>query len=140
MARQDPSEEINAALTALIGRAESVLDVGCGAGVNGMIARRAGSRVTGIEPNPALAARARNLLEEVLELDPSNSEQVMRALGDRRFDLILMADILGKPKRPAELIASFARFLPPEGRLGVSARNRGVWPRKLGLANEELGL
>ena len=34
MARQEPQEEVNAALAALIGRPETVLDVGCGAGVN----------------------------------------------------------------------------------------------------------
>jgi SAM-dependent methyltransferase len=139
MARQDPSEEVNAALAALIGRPRTVLDVGCGAGVNGMIARTNGARVTGVEHVPELAARARLLLDEVIELDPSDAEAAMKALGDRRFDLVLLPDVVERSARPAEVIATFSRFVAPEGRMIVSARNREVWPVKLGFANERIG-
>jgi SAM-dependent methyltransferase len=139
MARQDPQEEVNAALAALIGRPEAVLDVGCGNGMNGMVARQTGARVTGIEHDAALAKRARLLLNEVLELDPTDPAKVAAALGDRRFDLVLVPDLLERCARPAEVISTFSRYVAPEGRLVVSARNREVWPVKLGLADERIG-
>lgn len=139
MARQDPKEEVNAALAALIGRPEAVLDVGCGTGMNGMVARQSGAKVTGLEHDPALAKRARLLLDEVFELDPSDADAVARALGDRRFDLVLVPDLIERCARPGEVIAAFAKYVAPEGRLIVSARNREVWPMKLGLADERIG-
>ena len=139
MARQDPREEGNAAVAALIGRPRTVLDVGCGTGANGMGARATGAFVTGVEHDPALAARAKRVLDEVIDVDPDDAKAVTSALGDRRFDLILMPDILERCARPAEVIQTFARFLATEGRLIVSARNREVWPVRLGLANESIG-
>lgn len=140
MARQDPSEEVNAALSTLIGRPQTVLEVGCGTGVNGMVARMTGARVTGIEPDPARAARARLLLDEVIEASPEDGDAVARALGDRRFDLVLIPDYLERTDRPADVVQSAARFVADEGRLIVSARNREVWPVKLGLGDERIGL
>ncbi|MBK7581268.1 MAG: methyltransferase domain-containing protein [Myxococcales bacterium] len=139
MARQDPKEEVNAALAALIGRPEAVLDVGCGTGMNGMVARTTGARVTGLEHDPVLAKRAGLLLDEVFELDPTDPAAVARALGERRFDLVLIPDLIERCARPADVVQAFAKYVAPEGRLIVSARNREVWPVKLGLANESIG-
>lgn len=139
MARQAVHEEINATLAALIGRPESVLDVGCGTGVNGMVAKQTGARVTGIEDRPELAGRARGLLDELIDVDPTDAAAVARALRDRRFDLILVPDLLERCERPGEVISTFARYLAPEGRLLLSARNSEAWPVKLGLADERIG-
>jgi SAM-dependent methyltransferase len=139
MARQDPSEEVNAALAALIGRPESVLDLGCGAGVNGMAARTGGAHVVGVEPDEGLATRARQLLDEVFEIDPADADALARALGDRRFDVVLVPDYLERTERPGDVIRNAARFVAPEGRMLVSARNREVWPVRLGLADERIG-
>jgi len=139
MARQDPSEEVNAALAALIGRPKSVLDLGCGAGANGMMARSGGAHVVGVEPHGGLATRAKQVLDEVLELDPADSDALARALGDRRFDLVLVPDYLERTDRPGDVIANAAHYVAHEGRLLVSARNREVWPVRLGLADARIG-
>lgn len=139
MARQAVHEGINATLAALIGRPANVLDVGCGTGMEGSVAKRTGARVTGIEDRPELAARARRLLDEVLEIDPTDSSAVAAALGARQFDLVLVPDLLERCERPAEVVATYARHLAPEGRLLLSARNSEVWPVKLGLADERIG-
>ncbi len=139
MASQDLSEEINAAIASLIGRPGTVLEVGAGAGVHGMVARMTGAKVTGVERDPALAARAKLALDEVLEVDPDDADALGRALGDRRFDLVLVPDLLEKSSRPADLVASIARFIAPEGRMIVSVRNRESWPMRFGLASADIG-
>src|SRR5690349_433184 len=108
MSRQHSAEEINPALIAMIGRPRTVLDVGCGAGVNGMVARQAGAEVLGIESEPHLAERAARVLNGVLSLDPENDAAVKSGLGDRRFDLILMPDILERCADPRALVTRFA--------------------------------
>ena len=62
-------EEINIGISRAIGRPRTVLDVGCGLGLNGAVAKLVGATVVGIESDVANAARARRLLDEVLELD-----------------------------------------------------------------------
>jgi SAM-dependent methyltransferase len=139
MNRQDRSGEINAAIASLIGRPATVLEVGAGSGIHGMLAKNAGAKVTGIESDPELAARASVLLDEVLELDPENAHALENALGDRRFDLVLVPDLIEKSSRPAELLANVARFVGPEGRLIASVRNKESWPLRFGIASSEIG-
>lgn len=137
--RQHSADEINPALSAVIGRPRTVLDVGCGAGVNGMVARRAGADVFGIESEPQLAERAARVLNGVLPVDPEDDDAVRSALGDRRFDLILMPDILERCADPAEMVTRFAHYLAPEGRLAASAFNRSAWPVRLGADSPRIG-
>ncbi|HEV8247608.1 MAG TPA: methyltransferase domain-containing protein, partial [Polyangiaceae bacterium] len=139
MHAQRPSTEINPALMALAGRPRTVLDVGCGAGVGSLFARRAGARVTGIERSAPLSAQARVLLDEVHGIDPANLHAVEIALGERRFDLITMPDILERTDDPAGLVRNYVRYLEPGGRLIVSARNPKAWPVRAGVAGPQIG-
>jgi precorrin-6B methylase 2 len=116
-----------------------VLDVGCGAAVHGMVARRTGAHVTGLEKDPELAERAKRVLDRVFCLDPSDSVAVAGALGEARFDLILVAGMLERSESPGELLRSFGEYLEPEGRLVWSVRNREAWTVRLGLQHPELG-
>ena len=125
-------EEIRA-LVALIGRPRTVLDVGCGVGLNGACARRLGAAVTGIEINAAAAAQARQRLDEVLELDITDDVDVRRQLSGRRFDLILFADVLEHLPDPGAVLARFAALLTDGGRVIVSVPNVAAWPVRLGL-------
>lgn len=136
---QSPSTEINPALMALAGRPRTVLEVGSGGGVNSLVTRRFGARVTGIEGNPELAERTRHLLDEVIAHDPANFAAVDAALGERRFDVVMMPDILERTPDPVALVRHYARYVEREGRLLVAARNPKAWPVKLGLVRPELG-
>jgi len=139
MPAQLPSTEINPALMALVGRPRSVLDVGCAAGIHSLFGRRSGARVTGIEGNPELAEQASRLLDEVHQLDPEDAGAVAAALGERRFDLILMPDILERSRDPAAVVRRFAPYLAPEGRLIASARSSQAWPVRLHMARASIG-
>ncbi|WP_437682824.1 methyltransferase domain-containing protein [Sorangium sp. So ce131] len=126
-------EEVNRALVSAAGRPRTVLDVGCGIGLNGAALKRAGARVTGIEVAPASLARARSALDEVVAADITSDAAVREALGDRRFDLILFADVL---EHTADPLAALRRFLPhleEDGHVIVSLPNVAAWPVRLGL-------
>jgi SAM-dependent methyltransferase len=139
MPLQEPSERLNAALAALIGRPRGVLDVGCAAGIHGMVARRTGAWVTGIEGDPELAGRAGRALDEVLQLDPEDRTAVAAALGERKFDLVIAADLLERARDPEGLLEFYARFVGEEGRLLVSLTNRDAWPVRLHADRPEAG-
>jgi SAM-dependent methyltransferase len=136
VSRRSPSHELNPALVALTGRPRSVLDVGAGAGVHGMVARRTGAYAVGIERNPD---PARLLLDEVVAVDPADLARVEAVLGERRFELVLMHDLADRADDPARLIEFYARYVEDEGRLIVSAFNREAWPVKLHLDASDIG-
>lgn len=137
--RRHPTDEVNAALAATIGRPSTVLDVGCGTGASGMAARAANARVVGLEPDSRLRERAKRVLSEVLDVNPADADAVRSALGDRRFELVILPDILERVDSPGDVVSRFAEYLEPEGRLVLSVRNRDAWPVRMKLRRPELG-
>jgi hypothetical protein len=104
-----------------------------------MVARHSGAHVLGIEREPELAERAARLLDGVFTVDPENDAAVEGALGDRRFDLILLPDILERCADPRALVSRFARYLEPEGRVAASVFNRAAWPVRLHMDSPRIG-
>jgi 2-polyprenyl-3-methyl-5-hydroxy-6-metoxy-1,4-benzoquinol methylase len=126
-------EEQNRALCGSLGRPRKVLDVGCGIGLNGAAAKRAGARVTGIEIVPASIARAREILDEVLSVDIDSDEAIRAALGEQRFDLILFADVLEHTPDPLAVLSRLLPYLEEDGHVILSLPNVAAWPVRLGL-------
>lgn len=133
------AEEANIALTSALGRPRTVLDVGCGLGLNGAVAKLSGAHVVGIENDARMAERANRLLDRVIELDPRDTEAVEHALGDAKFDLVIFPEILERVDDPGALLARYVRFLEPEGHVIVSLRNREAWTVALRMLSPELG-
>ncbi len=134
-----PLEETNVALLSALGRPRTVLDVGCGMGLNGAAAVAAGASVVGIEREGPRADRARRLLGEVLPLDPSDFDRVSQALGSRKFDVIMFADVLEYVDDPAAFVGRYLEHLEVEGRILISLRNRTSWNALLKITPPELG-
>jgi 2-polyprenyl-3-methyl-5-hydroxy-6-metoxy-1,4-benzoquinol methylase len=126
-------EEVNRALVSLLGRPRTVLDVGCGVGLNGAAAKRTGARVTGLEIVPRSIERARKVLDEVVSADITSDAAVRAALGGRRFDLIMFADVLEHTTDPRAVIERFLPYLEEDGQLIVSLPNVAAWTVRLGL-------
>jgi SAM-dependent methyltransferase len=134
-----PTDHLDVALASAFGRPRTLLDVGCGAGVKSMAARTSGTRVTGLEFDHALGERARRVLDEVFVVDPADEQSVRQVLGERRFDLVVLGDLLERADDPDRLVARFVRYLEPEGRVAVSLHNSEAWPVKWGLDAPRLG-
>jgi 2-polyprenyl-3-methyl-5-hydroxy-6-metoxy-1,4-benzoquinol methylase len=126
-------EEPNRALVASLGSPRTVLDVGCGVGLNGAAAKRRGARVTGIEIVAESARRARAVLDEVLEIDITRDEPVQRALDGRKFEVVLLGDVLEHVVDPASVLARLLPYVEDDGRVVVSLPNVAAWPVRLGL-------
>ncbi len=125
--------EENLAVVRSLGTPRTVLDVGCGIGLNGAAAKRTGAHVTGIETDPVALEQARRRLDEVIAVDITNDAAVRAALGERRFDLILFADVLEHVADPLAVLKRFLGYLGDEGHVLVSLPNVAAWTVRLGL-------
>jgi SAM-dependent methyltransferase len=90
---------------------ERILDLGCGDGVLTAQLAASGARVTGLEPDPRLAAAARGRGIEVLEQDAH------RPFGDALHDAIFSNAALHWMRDPQRVLDNAARALRPGGRL-----------------------
>ncbi len=97
-----------------------VLEIGCASGRTGeMLRRERGCRVTGVEPNPEIAACARERLDAVLQ----GELQSLHIEGS--FDLVIAADVLEHQGDPAEFLQLMWRCLRPGGQILLSTPNVG---------------
>jgi len=125
-------EEVNFELARAIGRPRTVLDVGCGRGLNGEIAHEKGAHAVGIEQWKPSADAARARLDEVIEADIEHDDST-NALGNRRFDLIIFGDVLEHTRDPLGVMERFLPFLEDGGHVIVSLPNVAAWTVRLGL-------
>ncbi len=111
--------------------APSVLDVGCGAGANAREIRRLAPEATivGIEPNADGARLARAAADEVFE---GTLERWLEAGDDRRFDAVLLSDVVEHIADPLSLLRKLNQH--PGTRVAawlVSVPNYAVWYNRL---------
>jgi 2-polyprenyl-3-methyl-5-hydroxy-6-metoxy-1,4-benzoquinol methylase len=105
--------------------AESVLDVGCGAGVFGRSLKRVrGCRVVGIELNDEAARQARQHLD--LVFCQSVDDVDFMELGC--FDVIVFNDVLEHLNDPWEILGRAKAALKPDGRIVASIPNVRFFP------------
>lgn len=90
---------------------ERILDLGCGDGALTARIAAAGAAVTGLEPDPAMAAAARARGLEVLERDAHEP------FGDGLYDAVFSNAALHWMRDPARVLGHAARALRPGGRL-----------------------
>lgn len=105
----------------LAGKGNDVLDIGCGEGFfASTIAKH--NRVVGIdfldEPEQRIA------FDQYIKADLENSLQdAVEQLGERKFDKILLPDVLEHLRFPERLLQDCYRYLNPNGMLLVSVPN-----------------
>jgi SAM-dependent methyltransferase len=123
-------EEVNYALAANIGKPRRVLDVGCGIGQNGAVARARGAYVVGIDSSAAALVKARQVLNEVYLTD-IESEQVLDVLSGQSFDLILFGDVLEHTASPLAVLRRISTLLQEGGHVIISVPNIVAWTIRL---------
>ena len=105
-----------------IGAGEAVLDLGCGAGFDLIVASRLvgpGGRVCGIDLTPEMVDKARQTLERAgvrnAEVRVAGAEAIPYA--DAAFDVVLSNGVLNLSPRKVTLLREIHRVLRPGGRL-----------------------
>lgn len=100
-----------------------MLDIGCATGSFGLALEAERScRVTGIEVDPEAAAKARSRGLEVVLADVQSS-RLADTVGGRRFDVVVLADVLEHLLEPRALLVQLHEVLQDGGRVLVSVPN-----------------
>jgi GT2 family glycosyltransferase/glycosyltransferase involved in cell wall biosynthesis/SAM-dependent methyltransferase/Flp pilus assembly protein TadD len=109
-------------LVALVPReAQTILDVGCGAGRMGeALKRRQRCRAVGIEKCADAAAEARGRLDEAIVADVEGDGL---DLSDRTFDCVVCGDVLEHLREPGRVLSRLAQHLTPDGTVVASLPN-----------------
>ena len=103
---------------------EDVLDVGCGAGTDSLVAAQmvAPGRVTGIDMTPEMLARARSAAAELgatnVEFVEGDVERL--PLGDASFDVVISNGVIDLIPDKAAVFSEIFRVLRPGGRLQIA--------------------
>ena len=128
-------EDVNWGLLRLWGERKDldVLDVGCGFATTSQHIAARGNRVTGIESSAEAVAVARSRVNEVVHADLQRLDEVKHVLGDRRFDVIIFADVLEHLAWPIGVLRGYLDLLKEGGRVIVSLPNVGLWSVRLSL-------
>jgi 2-polyprenyl-3-methyl-5-hydroxy-6-metoxy-1,4-benzoquinol methylase len=101
---------------------KNILDIGCGSGLLGKTIKTANKEavVFGIDYAEAAREAASKALDRYDTVDLDNQELPTY---DRKFDLIIIADVLEHLKRPDQLLARLHGVLAPQGIVLISVPN-----------------
>jgi 2-polyprenyl-3-methyl-5-hydroxy-6-metoxy-1,4-benzoquinol methylase len=123
-------EDVNWGLLRLWGNRKNldVLDVGCGFATTSQHIAKRSNRVTGIESSAEAVTVARTRITEVIHADLQN-----HMLGERRFDVIIFADVLEHLPWPIGVLRGYLDLLKDGGSVIVSLPNVGLWSVRLNL-------
>jgi 2-polyprenyl-3-methyl-5-hydroxy-6-metoxy-1,4-benzoquinol methylase len=106
----------------LVGRGQEVLDIGCGEGFFAAELKGDGNRVVGVDSIPSAQQDAS--LEQFISADlNAPPEAILREIGPRRFDRVLLLDVLEHLVEPERLLRAMAGTVKPNGRAVVSVPN-----------------
>ena len=105
--------------------AKTILEIGCASGVMGeLIKKRQNCVITGIDMNPVAVQKAVKRLDHVICGD---AFQVLPALPDQAYDLVIMADMLEHVVDTQRLLELVATKLSKAGKLIISVPNVRHW-------------
>ena len=109
-------------------RGRSVLEVGCGAGVDLARFAKGGADVTGVDLAPSAIELARaNFLQQGLQgrFEVADGEQL--PFPDNTFDLVYAHGVVQYTASPAQLVDECRRVIKPGGRAVFQVYNRVSW-------------
>lgn len=106
-----------------VGHGKRVLEVGCASGVQTQVLKeQLGCTVTGIEINPSAAADASKYCERIIVGDLETMD-LASELGDQKFDVIIIADVLEHLHDPLKVLLKLRDHLRVEGYVVASIPN-----------------
>jgi 2-polyprenyl-3-methyl-5-hydroxy-6-metoxy-1,4-benzoquinol methylase len=105
-----------------------VLDVGCGRGFLARAFAKRGAHVVGVDGLPPSA-----IVPEVNEYHKADLEQHEKLPLTRRFDFIVLADVIEHLRNEEGILRHLRQFLKTDGRLIISTGNIAIWVYRLSL-------
>jgi 2-polyprenyl-3-methyl-5-hydroxy-6-metoxy-1,4-benzoquinol methylase len=106
----------------LVGAGQDVLDIGCGEGVLAAQLKANGNRIVGIDSLPAVPEHSG--VDQYLSADLDRGiGPVLGRLGGKKFDCVLLLDVLEHLRQPELLLQQCRSVLRDNGRLIVSLPN-----------------
>jgi 2-polyprenyl-3-methyl-5-hydroxy-6-metoxy-1,4-benzoquinol methylase len=104
----------------------TVLDLGCGPGVLGRLTASLKKSCTldAVEGDPEAVAMARGFYRHIIAADLQNAE-LSTMLPGRKYDFIVLADVIEHLEAPGRLLRRLPALLQPEGRLLISLPHIG---------------
>jgi len=125
-------------------RGQSVLEVGCGAGVDLARFARNGARVTGVDlAQSAIDLATANFAQQGLEGEFKVADGEQLPFADDSFDLVYAHGVVQYTANPQRLVEECRRVLKPGGRAIFQVYNRVSWLNalsklmKVGLEHED---
>jgi 2-polyprenyl-3-methyl-5-hydroxy-6-metoxy-1,4-benzoquinol methylase len=118
------------------GHGRRVLELGCAAGHVTTALKARGHTVVGVEIDPVSAATARTIADEVITAD-LDREPLTSLITDRRFDVVLMGDVLEHLRDPLTVLTEAVTLLEPDGIAVVSIPNVAYVDLRLALLEGE---
>jgi 2-polyprenyl-3-methyl-5-hydroxy-6-metoxy-1,4-benzoquinol methylase len=108
----------------------TVLSLGCGWGKTEAALQEKGKRVTAVPLDELAGASAEN---RGIETTPPNFETAFERLRSRKFDCIIIHEVLEHLSAPQALLSRSSTLLAPGGQMLISLRhhlNAGYWKRR----------
>jgi 2-polyprenyl-3-methyl-5-hydroxy-6-metoxy-1,4-benzoquinol methylase len=107
--------------TKMVGSNQDVLDIGCGEGFFASELAKSGNRIIGVDNLPSPPRRS---MDQYFTADLDEGLQsTIDKLQGKRFDKVLLLDVLEHLRRPERILKQCHEVLKPEGRLVVSLPN-----------------
>jgi O-antigen biosynthesis protein len=100
-----------------------ILDIGVGCGVLGKIVQeRQIGEIDGIDSDPGMLHRSRPYYRDLFQAD-LDAVSAKKIVGERKYDVIVLADVIEHLRLPARTVAFLAEVLEPHGKLLFSVPN-----------------
>jgi 2-polyprenyl-3-methyl-5-hydroxy-6-metoxy-1,4-benzoquinol methylase len=118
----DDLDDVAEQVLDLVGGSKRVLEVGCG---HGELTRKLVDRanaVVAVEADRAAAEQAQRVAERVVLADLDQVE-LPKAIGDDRFDVVLLAGVLERLRDPLAVLRAAAGLVVPHGYVVLSLAN-----------------
>ncbi|MCK9450770.1 MAG: class I SAM-dependent methyltransferase [Bacteroidales bacterium] len=102
-----------------------VLDIGCGIGDFLGYCKKAGWKVSGLEPNE----QARKMVLKNFQIEAEDVSKIS-SMAEDQFDLVTLFHVLEHVAEPKNMVSEILRILKPGGRLVIALPNNASWDAK----------
>jgi 2-polyprenyl-3-methyl-5-hydroxy-6-metoxy-1,4-benzoquinol methylase len=126
-------EEINPGIRRYIPTNKAVLDVGGGFGALGEEFEKKGNKVCNIDSSEYAIGESRKRVAESYIADICDADKLPPEIKNRKFDVIVFADILEHVYDPFSVLEMYKKFLEKDGHVFISVPNVATWTTRLGI-------